>query len=364
VPLRAERRLTAPRTAAGPRRRAGGTPRADAAASARGPLPGCVTPRPELRRRGWPGRAILSGGGSSVIAFAQVTCGGAFSLQSSPPTRCRRPPTRVGRLANPCVRHGRHVDSSGRGASRVSAPRLEPHSLLLLDGKGSHERSHGAAGHELAAARLLRAVALGCGPGCVQPGGSGRRVMRSSASRLCWSASARAWRYFWVVWMWAWPRRSMTDLRSEPPASNYEAWACRRSWMRTLKSIPLVRTAGYQTRVREVLREIGVPAVVVMASGNSGAVHTSPSAGRGPVENLWTSQRRLGRPCPERRWGGHGRIWWGQALDTPGPRFVLVRAGSPSARWGVAAATPAGSGCSPVAGRVVSRGCQATRPFA
>ena len=33
--------------------------------------------------------------------------------------------------------------------------------------------------------------------------------------------------------------------------------------MRTLKPMPLALTAGSQTRVRKVLREIGVPAVVV-----------------------------------------------------------------------------------------------------
>ena len=32
------------------------------------------------------------------------------------------------------------------------------------------------------------------------------------------SASGRVWRYCWVVWIWLWPRRSMTALKSAPPA--------------------------------------------------------------------------------------------------------------------------------------------------
>jgi len=50
----------------------------------------------------------------------------------------------------------------------------------------------------------------------------------------------------------------MTEARSEPPASSQEAWACRRSCIRTLKETPLALTAGCQIRVRNVLREIGV----------------------------------------------------------------------------------------------------------
>jgi hypothetical protein len=49
----------------------------------------------------------------------------------------------------------------------------------------------------------------------------------------------------------------------EPGARSQEAWAWRRSWMRTGKSTPLAVTAGIQTRVRKVLREIGVPVLVV-----------------------------------------------------------------------------------------------------
>ena len=40
-------------------------------------------------------------------------------------------------------------------------------------------------------------------------------------------------------------------------------WAWRRSCMRTSKSTPGALTAGCQTRVRKVLRDIGVPALVV-----------------------------------------------------------------------------------------------------
>ena len=88
-------------------------------------------------------------------------------------------------------------------------------------------------------------------------GGRGR-----GASRFLRSASGSAWRYCWVVWIWAWPMRSITDLRSEPSASSHEGWACRRSCIRTGKSTPLALTAGSQIRVRKVLREIGVPDVV------------------------------------------------------------------------------------------------------
>ena len=53
--------------------------------------------------------------------------------------------------------------------------------------------------------------------------------------------------------------RSITDLMSEPPASSQEACACRRSWTRASKSTQAALPAGIQTRVRKVLREIGVP---------------------------------------------------------------------------------------------------------
>ena len=59
-----------------------------------------------------------------------------------------------------------------------------------------------------------------------------------------------------MVVIWAWPMRSMTDFRSDPPARSQEAWACRRSWTRTRTSTPEFLTAGRQTRVRKVLREI------------------------------------------------------------------------------------------------------------
>ena len=60
----------------------------------------------------------------------------------------------------------------------------------------------------------------------------------SKAARALSSASGSVCRYFWVVMIWAWPMRSMTVLRSAPPASSQEAWAWRRSCMRTLKSMP------------------------------------------------------------------------------------------------------------------------------
>jgi hypothetical protein len=49
------------------------------------------------------------------------------------------------------------------------------------------------------------------------------------------------------------PSRSITDLRSEPPANSQEAWACRRSCIRTSKSTADALTAGCQIRVRKVV---------------------------------------------------------------------------------------------------------------
>src|SRR5450756_3066651 len=87
------------------------------------------------------------------------------------------------------------------------------------------------------------------------------RTASNAASALS-SASGRVCRYFWVVMIWAWPMRSMTDLRSAPPARSQEAWAWRRSWTRTWKSMPERCRAGSQTRVRKVLREIGLPPAI------------------------------------------------------------------------------------------------------
>lgn len=53
---------------------------------------------------------------------------------------------------------------------------------------------------------------------------------------------------------------------------NREAWAWRRSCMRTGKSTPLAFMAGSHTRVRKVFREIGVPAAVA----NSGCSRPMP----------------------------------------------------------------------------------------
>ena len=93
-------------------------------------------------------------------------------------------------------------------------------------------------------------------------------AIRVRASRFFWSVSGRVCRYFWVVWICAWPIRSITPLRSAPPASSQDAWARRRSWIRTRKSIPDASTAGGQTRVRKVLREIGVPTSVLNSSSS------------------------------------------------------------------------------------------------
>lgn len=77
---------------------------------------------------------------------------------------------------------------------------------------------------------------------------------------MAWSASGSAWRYFCMVWICACPIRSMTLLRSEPPVRSQDAWACRRSCMRTLKSMPDAWTAGRHAGA-EGFREIGVPRI-------------------------------------------------------------------------------------------------------
>src|SRR5665647_2935505 len=84
----------------------------------------------------------------------------------------------------------------------------------------------------------------------------------SNAASALSSASGRVCRYFWVVMIWAWPMRSMTDLRSAPPARSQEAWAWRRSCMRTWKSMPERCTAGFQYRVLNVARDRGWPPAV------------------------------------------------------------------------------------------------------
>ena len=80
--------------------------------------------------------------------------------------------------------------------------------------------------------------------------GADRCRTDSNAARALSSASGRVWRYFWVVMICAWPMRSMTDFRSAPPARSQEAWAWRRSWTRTWKSMPERCRAGNQTPVR------------------------------------------------------------------------------------------------------------------
>jgi len=46
-------------------------------------------------------------------------------------------------------------------------------------------------------------------------------------------------------------------LRSAPPASSHEAWACLKSCILTVVGSPAARTAGHQTLVRKVFREVG-----------------------------------------------------------------------------------------------------------
>lgn len=64
------------------------------------------------------------------------------------------------------------------------------------------------------------------------------------------------------------PIRSITLFRSEPSLRSHEACVCRRSCIRKLNAMPLAATAGSHTRVRRVLREMGVPAVVVKSSSS------------------------------------------------------------------------------------------------
>src|SRR6266540_1918013 len=130
------------------------------------------------------------------------------------------------------------------------------------------------------------------------PAGSGRDPgreprIRSRAVRFFWSASGRVWRYFWVVVIWAWPIRSITLLRSDPPASSQEAWAWRRSWTRTSKSTPDAATADRQTRVRKVFLERGVPSRVA----NSRSPERSR---RSVIQSASWPTRSEGRP---RVWG-------------------------------------------------------------
>src|SRR4051812_30575066 len=98
---------------------------------------------------------------------------------------------------------------------------------------------------------VLRVVAVIEGGGLVSecsalPALPCRRRVLFRALRFLASALGRAWRYFCVVEIWAWPMRSMTDLRSASPARSQEAWAWRRSWTRT--STPEALVAGNQTR--------------------------------------------------------------------------------------------------------------------
>lgn len=73
-----------------------------------------------------------------------------------------------------------------------------------------------------------------------------------TASRLRLSVSGRTWRYFWVIWIWVWPVRSIADLRSAPLVRSQEAWRGAGRGCGRLKSMPAVLTAGDQIRVRKV----------------------------------------------------------------------------------------------------------------
>lgn len=74
-----------------------------------------------------------------------------------------------------------------------------------------------------------------------------RLRIRENASSAVSSASSNVCRYFSVVAIEAWPNRSLTTCRSAPPASNQEAWACLRSWIRTLIPRSAFLSAGFQT---------------------------------------------------------------------------------------------------------------------
>ena len=71
----------------------------------------------------------------------------------------------------------------------------------------------------------LRTPSLGCHwTSTVQSQAALGRVRTwRRAVRAVSSASGRVWRYFSVVTMLAWPRRSLTTSRSAPPANSHEA---------------------------------------------------------------------------------------------------------------------------------------------
>jgi len=70
-------------------------------------------------------------------------------------------------------------------------------------------------------------------PGLLAPEVPHRQRILAKASSAVSSASGKVCRYFSVVAMLAWPSRSFTTCRSAPPASSHDAWAWRRSCIRT-----------------------------------------------------------------------------------------------------------------------------------
>ena len=118
--------------------------------------------------------------------------------------------------------------------------------------------------------------------------------MRLRAPRLLASASGTVCRYFWVVVIWAWPMRSITDFRSDPPARSQEAWAWRRSRTWTSRSTPDARTAGSQMRVRKCSVKSGA----VVEPGQDLAVHSGAAVGSGePVGEVLCRRRHWKSDC-------------------------------------------------------------------
>ena len=103
------------------------------------------------------------------------------------------------------------------------------------------------------------------------------RILLSAVSAVS-SVLVRACRYFSVVVMRAWPMRSLTVCRSAPPASSQEAWAWRRScvrtWSRARRGRGRVARCGGGTRsgtcARSGRRRLRGCAGVVFAGGAAG----------------------------------------------------------------------------------------------
>ena len=85
-----------------------------------------------------------------------------------------------------------------------------------------------------------------------------------------------------MVAIWVCPSLSITVLRSAPLASSHEAWACLRSCIRTVVGSTAARTAGRQTLVRKVFRDVGC----CRFRGVEGTADGRPGAcGGGPVDD-------------------------------------------------------------------------------